>query len=115
MILKQNKLVRDKVLKLLLQEGYSYESDLYIGHSEYRKALAGKMIEDLHLLLDVGIRDTQLDKLADIQELLYAFAVDCDVSKNALESRRAEKVKEKGGYSEGIKLISIDDGSDLEN
>ena len=32
MVTRYNKLVRDKVLKLLTAQGYSYECDKYISH-----------------------------------------------------------------------------------
>ena len=114
MITYYNKLVRDKVLKILKEHGYRYECDKYIGHREFRRAIANKLEEDLRFLLDTGIHDNQLDRLADMIDLLYIYAKDCDISKSMLEAARNEKEKEKGSYRERIKLISVDDGKDAD-
>ena len=109
-----NKLVRDKVLKILKDHGYRYECDKYVGRREFRRAIANKLEEDLKFLLDTGIHDNQLDRLVDMIDLLYAYARDCDITKSMLEKARNEKEREKGSYRERIKLISVDDGKDID-
>ena len=112
MVTRYNKLVRDKVLKLLTAQGYSYECDKYISHKSYRKALADVLEDDLRFFLDTGIKENQVDRLADMLEVIYALANDCEINKKALELARANKEKEKGKYREKIKLISVDDKKD---
>lgn len=112
MITRYNKLVRDKVLKLLTAQGYTYECDKYISHKSYRKALADILEDDIRFLLGTGIKDNHLDRLADMLEVVYALAHDCGINKKALELARASKEKEKGKYREKIKLISVDDKKD---
>lgn len=114
MITRYNRLVRDKVLKLLTNQGYTYECDKYISHKNYRRALADILEDDLRFFLGTGVRDIQMDKLADMLEILYAFADDCGIAKKTLELARRDKEKEKGGYAERIKLISVDDKKDEE-
>ena len=114
MITHYNKLVRDKVLKILKDHGYRYECDKYVGRREFRRAIANKLEEDLRFLLDTGIHDNQLDRLVDMIDLLYAYARDCDITKSMLEKARNEKEREKGNYRERIKLISVDDGKDAD-
>ena len=112
MVTRYNKLVRDKVLKLLTAQGYSYECDKYISNKSYRKALADVLEDDLRFFLDTGIKENQVDRLADMLEVIYALANDCEINKKALELARANKEKEKGKYREKIKLISVDDKKD---
>ena len=112
MVTRYNKLVRDKVLKLLTAQGYTYECDKYIGHKSYRRALANILEDDIRFFLDTGIKENQLDRLADMLEVVYALAHDCEINKKALELARADKEKEKGKYREKIKLISVDDKKD---
>lgn len=112
MVTRYNKLVRDKVLKLLTAQGYTYECDKYISHKSYRKALADILEDDLRFFLGVGNADIQTDKLADMLEVIYALADDCGIRKKTLETARADKEKEKGRYKEKIKLMSVDDGKD---
>lgn len=112
MITHYNKLVRDKVLKILKEHGYRYECDKYVSHGEFRKAIANKLEEDLKFLLDTGIHENQLDRLVDMIDLLYIYAKDCGITKSILEAARNEKEREKGNYRERIKLISVDDGKD---
>ena len=112
MVTRYNKLVRDKVLKLLTDQGYTYECDKYISHKNYRKALANVLEDDLRFFLGTGVRDNQIARLADMLEIIYAFADDCGVNKKALELARMDKEKEKGKYKERIKLISVDDKKD---
>ena len=112
MVTRYNKLVRDKVLKLLTAQGYPYECDKYISHKSYRRALADILENDLKFFLDTGIKENQVDRLADMLEVIYALANDCEINKKALELARANKEKEKGKYREKIKLISVDDKKD---
>lgn len=112
MITRYNKLVRDKVPKLLAAQGYSYERDKYIGHRSYRRALVDVLEDDIRFFLGTGIKENQLDRLADMLEVVYALANDCEINKKALELARANKEKEKGKYREKTKLISVDDKKD---
>lgn len=91
--MKFNKLVRDRIPEIIIANG-----DTPITHiaddAEYRQALRTKLREEV----DEFIESEDVKELADILEVVYAFANDLSVGIDEIESIRREKAEKRGAF-----------------
>lgn len=97
--MKYNKLVRDKIPEIIRANGD--EPITHIANDrEYIKKLREKLGEEVREFT----RDDEVEKLADILEIVYALAARQGYSLKDLERLRKKKADESGGFAEGIIL-----------
>lgn len=97
-----NKLVRDLIPEVIRATGK--ECDVEIAAIESReKLLQAKLMEEVNEYLE----DKNLEELADIMEVLFGLAHNLGYSEEDLINKREEKLKERGGFKEGIVLKKV--------
>ena len=97
-----NKLVRDLIPEVIRETGK--ECDIEVTAKEQRtELLEAKLMEEVNEYLE----DKNLEELADIMEVLFGLADNIGYSKEDLLNKRQEKLKERGGFKEGIILKGV--------
>jgi len=99
------KLVRDKVPEIIKSNGGDFEMETVSG-PEFIEALSRKLIEECNELFDVQERDQKIEDLADIIEVVYAFANELSVTPEEIERIRLEKREKRGGFDQKILIKS---------
>ena len=95
----QNKLVRDKIPEIIEATGKSCVTHI-LSEKEYIAALETKLNEEVAEYLE----DKSLEEMADVLEVLQAICIARGYSLEKLESVRAKKANERGGFKEKIFL-----------
>lgn len=97
-----NKLVRDLIPQVIRQSGK--ECEIEVAPKEKRSALLeAKLMEEVNEYLE----DKNLEELADVMEVLFGLAANLGYSEEDLLNKREEKLKERGGFKEGIVLKGV--------
>ncbi|MDU4143890.1 MULTISPECIES: nucleoside triphosphate pyrophosphohydrolase [Clostridium] len=97
-----NKLVRDKIPEIIRADGKECEIRVAEGKEKY-ELLEKKLMEEVNEFLE----DKNLEELADVMEVLFGLAKEIGYSEEELVMKREEKKGERGGFEEGIILISV--------
>ena len=100
-----HKLVRDLIPEIVEKSGKVCISHT-LDHDEYISALNAKLDEEL---AEYHAADSThaLEEMADLLEVLYAVAHAQGYSIEQLESVRAEKAKQRGGFERRIMLDEV--------
>lgn len=98
-----NKLVRDKILKIIKNNGQKSTHKI-LSDEEYVKELINKLGEEV----EEYKTDKNIDELADIMEVVYALADIHGYTPEQLEDIRAEKAEKRGGFNDKIFLIKVE-------
>lgn len=96
-----NKLVRDKIPKIIENGGNSCVTEIL--SDEYLRMVDAKLDEELaeyHV-------DGSVEELADLLEVIYAAAKARGYTVEALEAIRKEKAKNRGGFDQKILLREV--------
>ena len=96
-----NKLVRDNIPKIIEDQGQR-ASIRILDDEEYSCFLRQKLNEEVAEFQ----QDRNLEELADILEVVYAFSENLGYSKEDLMEAYRKKHAERGGFSKRILLIS---------
>ena len=99
---KYNKLVRDLIPEVIKASGKEYEIEV-AQVQERRELLEAKLMEEVNEYL----QDKNLEELADIMEVLFGLAHNLGYTEEDLLNKREEKLKERGGFKEGIVLKKV--------
>jgi predicted house-cleaning noncanonical NTP pyrophosphatase (MazG superfamily) len=105
--LQPDKLIRDKVPRIMLAKGQQPVTR-FAGGDEYRAMLREKLAEESAEACAAGDEDL-LEELADVLEVVHALAESVGSSPDELAQRREAKRAERGGFAAGI--VWEDDGS----
>lgn len=101
-MVKYNKLVRDRILEIISQQGkvpVTYVAD----SEEYFTRLKQKLEEEVGEFQQSG----STEELADILEVVYALGEHLGVPKEELEKIREKKYLERGGFKERLVLNEV--------
>ncbi len=101
-----NKLVRDKVPSLVTKDGGSYSLKL-LSPLEHKHEITKKLFEELEEYHEANSKESAIEELVDMVELIYSALKLHDVSIEEFELIRKEKKKLKGSFEKGIYLNSI--------
>lgn len=97
-----NKLVRDKIPKIITEDNKVCEVEIVSG-IEKQELLEKKLLEEVNEYLE----DRNLEELADVMEVLFGLANELGYSEEDLIKKRNEKLEERGGFKEGIVLKTV--------
>lgn len=97
-----NKLVRDKIPEIIESSGKTCSIEVLSGE-DYLRALDQKLDEEL----EEYHRDQSVEELADLLEVIRASAIARGYTIEKLESIRAQKAKERGGFEKKIFLKEV--------
>lgn len=98
-----NKLVRDKIPKIIEADGKSCKTHI-LSNAEYIAALEEKLNEEVAEYQ----ADKNLEEMADVLEVLQAICLARGYSLEELEALRAKKFDERGGFLEKIFLEYVE-------
>jgi predicted house-cleaning noncanonical NTP pyrophosphatase (MazG superfamily) len=102
--MKFDKLVRDKIPAIIEKKGKRVASHI-ADEIEYWTKLTDKLQEEV----DEFMADQKMEELSDILEVIYAICEHQGYKLSDLETARATKHKEKGGF---VKKIILDEVTD---
>jgi len=105
-----NKLVRDKIPSLILEQGGDCQSFI-LGDDEMMYALNKKMTEEMSELMEASAgTDVEkiLEELADVYEVVLGMADALGYELSVLEERAKVKRQVRGGFTRGIWLNWFD-------
>ena len=103
MIERHNKLVRDKIPEIILQQG-DIPITRQLDDREYFAALNNKLAEEVSEYFG----NYSIEELADIVEVIYALAKHQGLSIEDFEEIRQRKFDERGGFEGRISLIQVE-------
>ena len=98
-----NKLVRDKIPEIIENTGKSCVTHV-LNDEEYIAALEVKLNEEVTEYQN----DKNLEEMADVLEVLQALCIARGYSLEELETVRAKKVNERGGFEKRIFLEYVE-------
>ena len=97
-----DKLVRDYIPDLIKQDGL-FRVTHVAGSEEYKDRLEAKLREEV----DEFLRDSKVEELADVFEVLLEFCQYYNFSVELVDCVRKKKAKEKGCFKKRIILDSV--------
>lgn len=103
-----NKLVRDKIPAIIEQTGKKYEVRK-LNNDEYIIELKKKVYEELTEFVEEKDRESSLEELADLLEVINAVAVYHGLTLEEINSIRQEKEEKLGSFGEKVFLIAVED------
>lgn len=102
MIIRYNKLVRDRIPEIIESSGKSYTAET-LSNEEYLYMLDEKLDEELAEYH----KDQNIEEIADLLEVIRAVAVARGYTLEELERVRAEKAAKRGGFEKRILLKEV--------
>ncbi|MEK5379842.1 nucleoside triphosphate pyrophosphohydrolase [Niallia sp. FSL W8-0635] len=103
-----NKLVRDKIPQIITSTGKKYTTKI-LSDSEYIHELRMKSLEELKEYLEAPNRESALEELADVLEILHALANYHQSSFKEIDQIRKQKAEDRGEFKERIYLVEVED------
>ena len=97
-----NKLVRDFIPEIIQADGKKCDISR-AASDELLRLLEEKMLEEFNEYLE----DNNLEELADMMEVIFGLAHQLGYSEEQLLAKRNQKLKERGGFKEGIVLEKV--------
>lgn len=101
-----NKLVRDKIPSIILNNGGRCLFEV-LNESDYITQLNLKLIEECHEFVDAKSDNCRIEELADILEVVYSIANNLGIKVDHLEMIRMNKRLKNGGFDSRIFLKEV--------
>ena len=110
---KIDKLIRDKMPEILRANDVLVDERV-MGQEEYIDRLKAKMLEEANEVIGAKNSDEIKEELADLLEVIYAFALVNHVSFDDVENERLRKKNKKGGFASKIynSFVELDSKND---
>jgi predicted house-cleaning noncanonical NTP pyrophosphatase (MazG superfamily) len=102
-VIEYNKLVRDKIPKIIESRGERVEVVQLTGDA-LLTALRQKLVEEAYEALDAKSWDELVGELSDIEEIIRAIGKALQLKKGHVEAERKDKEKRRGGFASGVML-----------
>lgn len=103
-----NKLVRDRILEIIEQEGRAHVSRV-LGEDEYRQELAKKVVEEAHEVVAAGNnREELIKEIGDVLEVLDALIASYGLDSAEIYRVKEERKTKRGGFQQRIFLESTE-------
>ncbi|MCT2534775.1 nucleoside triphosphate pyrophosphohydrolase [Aquibacillus koreensis] len=103
-----NKLVRDLIPQVIDKTGKQYSTRI-LDDKEYITELKTKLQEEMQEYLEASNDQDSIEELADLMELIHALVETHGASMEQLEEVRQEKAEKRGGFTDKIFLIEVED------
>jgi predicted house-cleaning noncanonical NTP pyrophosphatase (MazG superfamily) len=103
-----NKLVRDRIPEIIEANGKKFSTRV-LSDEEYITELKNKSFEELEEYRDAETREEALEELADLMEIVHAFARSHGTTLEEVEEIRRKKAEKRGAFDEKIFLIEVED------
>ena len=102
-VVEYNKLVRDKIPEIIEGRGERVEVVQLVGDA-LMLALRQKLVEESFEALDAKAGEDLIGELADVDEVIHAFAQALQLRKGRIEAERKDKERRRGGLKSGFML-----------
>jgi len=102
---QHNKLVRDNIVELIESNGEVVVSYRAAG-LERARLLRLKVVEEAMEVLQSASPEEVTEELADLEEVAEALRVALNIRRDDVRQRRIEKRSKRGGFGEGLVLVS---------
>ena len=104
MIKKYNKLIRDRILKIIRGAG---EKPFWrvLNKKEYFKEVKKKVVEEAKELTKAKNKEEIINEVVDIQELLDVLISELGLTKSQIKKQQKIKNKKRGGFKKKLFLI----------
>ena len=102
MIKTYNKLVRDRIPKIIEASGKTCVTEI-LSDEDYLRMVDAKLDEELAEYH----KDQNIEELADLMEVIYAAAIARGYTQEELEQVRAKKAEKRGGFAKKILLKEV--------
>lgn len=103
-----NKLVRDRIPEIIESTGKAFTTRV-LSEEDYLIELKKKSFEELEEYHDAETRKEAIEELADLMEIVCAFAKSHDATLEEIEAIRREKASKRGSFDKKIYLIEVED------
>lgn len=107
MSVSKGKLIRDKVPEIIRANGEEPITRM-ADTAEYRELLRAKLVEEVDEVLAADDREAP-EELADVLEVVLAFAADLGLDASQLEEIRVAKAEERGGFAGRIIWYGVEE------
>ena len=101
------KLVRDRIPEIIRADGRQPVVEV-LPPARRRRALLDKLVEEATEAADAEEADL-VEELSDVLEVVRALAADLGVTTDAVLQLADRKRAERGGFGEGVFLVSVTD------
>jgi predicted house-cleaning noncanonical NTP pyrophosphatase (MazG superfamily) len=105
MIIKYNKLVRDRIPEIIEKDGEKTFITTLPEGCEFLIWVKRKILEEAEELAKTESKKEALNEMVDIQDLIDTLLTGMDVSKLEFWTLRREKNQERGGFKRRLFLI----------
>lgn len=102
----KNKLVRDLMIKIILNDGYVPKFKIIKGN-QLKAALRYKLVEEANEVLVSKTKQNLLEELADTYQALIDLTKESGFSMKDLTTEVNRKFKDRGGFRKGVFLINV--------
>ena len=103
---RAEKLVRDRIPENLKKDGIDCEFKL-MNQEEFLHFLKHKIVKEARELLNAKTREELVEELADTLDVIEKFSNELGVSKEEINIKRLEKIREKGEFNDKIFLNNL--------
>ncbi|NMO55221.1 nucleoside triphosphate pyrophosphohydrolase [Actinoplanes sp. TBRC 11911] len=100
-----SKLVRDLIPEIMRADGTEFETRVACS-DELPLLLRDKLVEEAHEVADARDDRSVVEELADVLEVIHAYASWLGVGVPEIEQMRQAKRAQRGGFGAGIVLVS---------
>ena len=97
-----NKLVRDRIPEIIEEQGKTCVVEV-LSDEDYLRMVDAKLDEELAEYH----KDRNIEELTDLLEVIYAAAAARGYSREQLETLRAQKAEERGGFGKKLLLKEV--------
>lgn len=101
-----NKLVRDFIPQIIESKGKRCSCEV-LDDERYAKELRRKLHEEIQELIEAGNRQETTEELADVLEVLHAYASLRGITVEQAEQARERKAAERGRFADRLFLIEV--------
>ncbi|AAS39956.1 conserved hypothetical protein [Bacillus cereus ATCC 10987] len=104
----RNKLIRNKIPQIIKTNGKTLTTRI-LPEEEYIKEICKKTQEELIEYLEATTKEDKLEELSDLLELINALAEHEGTTLGEIDKIRKKKAEERGGFSDRVFLIEVND------
>jgi len=101
---KYNKLIRDKILDIIRENGGKPYSRV-LNKKEFINKIKNKIVEEAKELTKARSKKEIINEVVDIQELIDVIVSELGLTKAEIKKQQKEKNKKRGGFQKRLFLI----------
>lgn len=105
---KFDKLIRDKLLNMMEDGGIIVHTKQLASQAQVVDYYKAKIVEEATELLQANSRETLIEEIVDLAEVLDALLIKAGITQQEVECIRETKRLEKGGFSDAVVVESVE-------